>query len=67
LLEGRKPDPDAVRSLVLAGGDTQKFFDDSQPQYHPRDVDLALEISKYPFAMKVTRENGLPVARKYSV
>ena len=64
LLEGRRPDPEAVRSLVLSGGDTVKFFDDSQPQYHPQDVDLALEVNKYPFAMKVTRENGLPVARK---
>lgn len=67
LLEGRHPDPDALRSLVMAGGDTQKFFDDSQPQYHPRDVDLALEVSRHPFAMKVTRENGLLVARKQPV
>ena len=37
-----------------------------RPQYHPQDVELALQISKYPFAMKVTRENGLPVARKYA-
>ena len=64
LLEGRQPDPEAVRSLVLAGGDTVKFFDESQPQYHPNDVELALQVSRYPFAMKVTRENGLPVARK---
>jgi 2-phosphosulfolactate phosphatase len=67
LLEGRRPDPEAVRTLIMAGGATQKFFDDSQPQYHPKDVELALQISKYPFAMKVSRENGLPVARKYSL
>lgn len=67
LLEGRHPDADAVRSLVMAGGDTQKFFDESQPQYHPGDVELALQVSRYPFAMKVTRENGLPVARKHPV
>jgi 2-phosphosulfolactate phosphatase len=67
LLEGRHPDPDAVRSLVMAGGDTQKFFDESQPQYHPSDVELALQVSRYPFAMKVTRQNGLPVARKHPV
>ena len=65
LLEGRQPDPEAVRTLIMAGGATQKFFDDSQPQYHPKDVELALQVSKYPFAMKVTRENGLPVARKH--
>jgi 2-phosphosulfolactate phosphatase len=67
LLEGRHPDPNAVCSLVMQGGDTQKFFDESQPQYHPRDVELALQVSRYPFAMKVTRENGLPVARKHPV
>ena len=64
LLEGRNPDPSAVRSLIMEGDATQKFFDPNQPQFHPEDVDLALEVNKYPFAMKVTRENGLLVARK---
>ena len=67
LLQGRQPDPEAVRSLVLTGNDTPKFFDESQPQYHPQDVELALQISRYPFAMKVRREDGLPVARKYTL
>ncbi len=67
LLEGRNPDPAAVRSLIMAGGATQKFFDDSQPQFHPEDVDLALEVNRYPFAMKVSRENGLLVARKTAI
>jgi 2-phosphosulfolactate phosphatase len=67
LLEGRRPDPEAVRSLIMAGGATQKFFDDAQPQYHPKDVELALEISRYPFYMKVSREDGLLVARKYDL
>ena len=64
LLEGRLPDPAAVRSLVMDGGQTQKFFDDSQPQYHPQDVELALQINRFPFAMRVSRESGLLVARK---
>ncbi len=67
LLEGRNPDPSAVRSLIMEGGATQKFFDPNQPQFHPEDVDLALEVNKYPFAMKVTQENGLLVARKQAV
>ena len=67
LLQGRQPDPEAVRSLVLTGNDTPKFFDETQPQYHPQDVELALQISRYPFAMKVTREDGLPVARQYTL
>ena len=67
LLEGRNPDPAAIRSLILEGGATQKFFDESQPQFHPEDVDLALEVDRYPFAMKVSRENGALVARKIPV
>lgn len=65
LLEGRRPDPEAVRSLIMTGGATQKFFDESQPQYHPQDVELALQFSRYDFAMKVSREKGRPVARKH--
>jgi len=64
LLEGRKPDPTALRSLIMEGGATRKFFDDDQPQYHPQDVDLALQVHRYPFAMPITREDGLLVARK---
>ncbi len=65
LLEGRQPDSEALKSLVMEGGATQKFFDPSQPQFHPKDVDLALEFSKYPFAMKVAREGDCMVARKF--
>ena len=67
LLEERQPDPAAVRSLVMGGGQTQKFFDDSQPQYHPQDVELALQIDRFPFAMCVSKENGLLVARKKEI
>ena len=67
LLEGRQPDPEALRSLIMTGGATQKFFDDRQPQFHPQDVELALQVSKYPYAMKVNRENGRPVARRVDV
>ena len=67
LLEGRQPDSEALKSLVMEGGATQKFFDPSQPQFHPKDVDLALEFSKYPFAMKVAREGDCLVARKFLV
>ncbi|MCH8989840.1 MAG: 2-phosphosulfolactate phosphatase [Chloroflexi bacterium] len=66
LLEERRPDFDAVKTLVLKGGATQKFFDPDQPQYHPEDVALALEADRYSFAMKISRENGLLVARKHT-
>ena len=67
LMEGRKPDQEAVRSLILKGGATQKFFQTSQPQYHPEDVELALQFNKQSFAMKVTRQDGLLVAHKLQV
>ena len=65
IIEGRKPDFAAVRSLIMSGGATQKFFDDTQPQFHPEDVALALEADRYPFAMRISREGGLLVARKH--
>jgi len=64
LLEGRKPEDDAVRDLVMKGGQTQKFYDETQPQYHPQDVELALQLNRFPFAMKISREDGMLVARK---
>ena len=67
LLQGRRPAASAIKRLILKGGATQKFFDDSQPQYHPKDVELALQVNRYPFAMRVTREDGLLVARKHAV
>ena len=66
-MEGRKPDPEALRSLIMEGGATLKFFDEAQPQYHPKDVELALQVNRYPFSMRITREDGLLVARKQEV
>ncbi len=67
VIEGRNPDFEAVKSLIMTGGATQKFFDDSQSQYHPEDVELALELDRYPFTMRISREDGLLVARKHEV
>ena len=66
-LEGRRPDPGSVFRLVMEGGATQKFFDAGQPQYHSQDVELALQVDRYHFAMKISREDGLLVARKQDV
>lgn len=63
LLEGRQPDREAVRSLVMAGGQSKKYDDKSQPQYHPKDRSIALEVDSSPFAVKVGREDGFLVSR----
>jgi 2-phosphosulfolactate phosphatase len=64
LLEGREPDPEAVRSLVASGGETLKFDDPKQPQYHPEDRDRALQVDSVDFAIEVERVDGLLVARR---
>ena len=65
LLEGRFPDKSAVRSLVIAGSESQKFDDPSKPQFHKNDPDIALDFDRYDFAMRVIREDGLLVAYKH--
>jgi 2-phosphosulfolactate phosphatase len=62
-LQGRHPDPEAVKQLVLIGEEAQKYLDPAQPQFHPRDRELAVAIDRYPFALKVTKEEGLLIAR----
>ena len=62
-LEGRLSDADAVRRLILAGGEVGRFHDPARPYLHAEDVDIALEIDRYDFAVRVEFENGRPVAR----
>ena len=63
LLEGRPGDMQAVRATILAGGEAARFSDPTRPQYHPGDLDIALDIDRYDFAIAVTMEAGRPVAR----
>ena len=67
LLQGRAPDHDAVRALVLAGEDSLKFDDPAHPQNHPSDRQIALQIDSIPLAIEVRREDGLLVARAEAV
>lgn len=64
LLQGRQPDPEAVRKLVLASGEVAKFHDPTQPHFRPEDCELALEIDRYDFAIRVSREGEFLVARR---
>ena len=63
LLQGRTPDHVAVRAVVRAGADAQKFSNPDLPHYHPMDIEIALQVDSRPFAIKVSREHGLLVAR----
>ncbi len=63
LMAGRRPDPAAVRVLVLAGEESQKYHDPAQSQYHPNDLEMALRIDSADFAIEIERQDGLLVAR----
>jgi 2-phosphosulfolactate phosphatase len=62
-LEGRPGNPEAIRQLVLAGDEVGRFHDPARPYLHPEDVDIALDIDRYDFAVRVEIENGRPIAR----
>lgn len=64
LLLGRQPDRAAVRALVLAGADADRFSNAELPHFHPGDLELATAIDAFDFAIRVRHEDGLPVARK---
>jgi 2-phosphosulfolactate phosphatase len=63
LLQGRPGDAEAVRRLILAGGEVLRFRDPARPYLHPDDVKIALDIDRYDFAVKVDLVDGCPVAR----
>ena len=63
LLQGRPGDADAVRQVILAGGEAMRFHDRSRPYLHTEDLDIALDVDRYDFAIKVTLDDGRPVAR----
>jgi 2-phosphosulfolactate phosphatase len=62
-IEGRSGDPEAVRRLVLAGGEAQRFHDPTRPYLHPEDVDMALDVDRFGFAVRVEIKDHRPVAR----
>ena len=64
LFQGRRPDHEAVRTVVLAGEESQKYDDPTKPHFPPEDREMALAIDSHNFAIRVEREDGLLVARQ---
>lgn len=62
-LEGRLGDRRAGQRLILAGGEVGRFQDPARPHLHAEDVDIALDIDRYDFAIRVEIEDGRPVGR----
>jgi 2-phosphosulfolactate phosphatase len=64
LLEGRSSDADAIRRVVLAGGQIAHFGDPARPHLPRGDLGIALDVDRYDFAIRVALEDGRPVARR---
>jgi 2-phosphosulfolactate phosphatase len=64
LLEGRPGDVAAVRRVVLAGREALRFGDPGRPHLPREDLDIALDVDRYDFAIRVALEHGRPVARR---
>jgi 2-phosphosulfolactate phosphatase len=62
LLQGRSPDSAAVATLVRASGEAGKYGDPAQPHFHAGDLDFAVAVDCFDFAVPVGREDGLLVA-----
>ena len=63
LLEGRPGDANATRQVALASGEATRCYDSTRPHLPPEDLDIALDIDRYDFAVRVDLEDGRPVAR----
>ena len=63
LLQGHRPDPEAVRELAMAGSEARKYHDPKLDQYHPGDLEMAMAIDSFDFAIEVERSGDLLVAR----
>jgi 2-phosphosulfolactate phosphatase len=50
--------------VILAGGDVLRFHDPTRPYLNEKDVEIALDVDRYDFAIRVTMEDGLLVARR---
>ncbi len=63
LLLGRPGAAQALRQVILAGGDIAQFDDPARPYLPSGDLDIALDIDRYDFAVRVAVEDGRPVGR----
>jgi 2-phosphosulfolactate phosphatase len=62
ILQGRSGNAEAVRQVIRAGSEIARFHDPLDP-HHPRDLDIALDIDRFDFAVRVKIEDARPVAR----
>jgi 2-phosphosulfolactate phosphatase len=64
LLQGRQGSASGTRDVILAGPQIPDFADPAKPHLHPGDLDIALDVDRYDFAVRISKEDGRLVARK---
>jgi 2-phosphosulfolactate phosphatase len=64
LLEGRQGSSLGTRDVILAGPQIPDFHNPAKPHLHPADLEIALDIDRYNFAVRITEEEGRSVARR---
>lgn len=57
MLLGLKPKTAPIRELILDSYEAQKFSDPNQPHFHPMDLEIALRINLFDFAISVEKNN----------
>jgi len=62
-LEGRLGDPEAVRRVILAGKEAARFHDPARTHMREEDLEVALNIDRFNFAVRVELQDGNPTAR----
>ncbi len=67
LLRRRSPDPAAVVALVGASEEAAKYGDPQLPHFHAGDLEWALKIDTFSFAVPVTRDGSLLIATRRDV
>lgn len=65
LLVGRRLRFEEMKERILGSFSASKFFDPKQPQYHPEDIEMALQLDGFGFAMRVMRGNPPFIIKVY--
>ena len=66
-MQGRTPDHNAVRSLVISGEESQKYEIPKYPQWPIEDREMALDINSHAFALMISKEDGYFVSRPENI
>lgn len=58
-LQGEMPDFEEIKRRIRGAPSGAKFFDNSQPQFHEEDFQMALELDRFNFILKAVKDEGL--------